>query len=64
MIQMRSSVLKVKKMADDYELLKPVRYAFMDSDEEMAPGVFCTEYSNGIKVIVDYNRETFEICNK
>ena len=62
--QMRSSVLKVKKMADDYELLKPVRYAFMDSHEETAPGVFCTEYSNGIKVIVDYNRETFEICNK
>jgi len=51
-------------MADDYELLKPVRYAFMDSHEETAPGVFCTEYSNGIKVIVDYNRETFEICNK
>lgn len=59
--QLRESVAKVKLMAEDYKALECVRFAFMDSHRQIQPGVFCTEYSNGISVTVDYNRETVEI---
>lgn len=59
--QLHDSVSRIKRMADDYELLKCVRYAFMDSHCELAPGVFRTTYSNGVSVTVDYNTEKFEI---
>ena len=50
-----------KVMADDYELLAPERYEFIDNHEEVADGVFVTTYSNGTKVTVDYNREEIKI---
>lgn len=59
--QLRAGVEAVRKMAADYELLKPVRYCFMESHEELAEGVFRTTYSNGTTVTVDYGAQTVDI---
>lgn len=56
--EMKESVAKIKLMSDDYEWLKEVRYAFMDSHNRISDGVYETVYSNGIKITVDYNTET------
>ena len=62
--QLKESVEKIKIMSEDYDLLKEERYAFMDNHEKIADGVFVTTYSNGTKVTVDYNNETFKIDRK
>ncbi|MBE7038400.1 MAG: hypothetical protein E7404_05825 [Ruminococcaceae bacterium] len=62
--QLKDSVSKIKIMSEDYDLLKEERYEFMDSHEKIADGVYVTTYSNGTKVTVDYNNETFKIERK
>lgn len=62
--QLNDSIASLKMMYDDYELLKDVRYCFMESHEKICNGVFATEYSNGTKVIVNYNNKTVKISNK
>lgn len=59
--QLKDSVTRIKRMSDDYDLLKPERFEFIDNHEEISENVYCTTYSNGTRVIVDYNKETFEI---
>lgn len=56
--EMVESVSKIKMMSEDYEWLKEVRYAFMQSHNKIADGVYETAYSNGIKVTVNYNDST------
>lgn len=56
--EMVESVSKIKLMSEDYEWLKEVRYAFMQSHNKIADGVYETAYSNGIKVTVNYNDST------
>ncbi len=60
--QLKDGVSKIKQMADDYDLLKEERFEFMESHEKISDGVFVTTYSNGTKVTVDYNNETFDIA--
>ena len=59
--QLKDSVEKIKIMRDDYDLLKPERYEFIEEHQEVSPGVFKTVYSNKTEVVVDYNKKTFEI---
>ena len=59
--QLRDSVSRIKRMGEDYDLMKNERYEFIDSHEEIAENVYCTTYSNGTRVVVDYNKEEFEI---
>ena len=59
--QLKESVRALKMMSDDYEMLKPVRYAYMEKHERLSDGVYETTYSNGIKVRVDYNRKTVDM---
>lgn len=59
--QLKESVSKIKQMADDYEMLKPERFEFIDEHCEVADGIFCTTYSNGTKITVNYNEGTFNI---
>ena len=59
--QLENSVKWAKQMADDYDQLKEERYEFIVNHEELSENVFCTTYSNGTKVIVDYNNETYKI---
>ncbi len=59
--QLSDSARRIKRMSEDYELMKNERFEFIDSHEEIAENVYCTTYSNGTRVIVDYNKEEFEI---
>lgn len=59
--QLQSSVNRIKVMAEDYELLAPERYEFIEEHKSIGENVFETVYANGTRVIVDYNKETFEI---
>lgn len=59
--QMVFSAKKVRQMTDDYRLMEPVRFAFMDNHEKVADGVFRTTYSNGESVTVDYNQATVKL---
>lgn len=59
--QLKDSVEKIKIMRDDYDLLKPERYEFIEEHQEVSHGVFKTVYSNKTEVVVDYNKKTFEI---
>ena len=56
--EMKESVAKIKLMSDDYEWLKEVRYAFMQSHNRISDGVYEIVYSNDIKITVDYNNST------
>ena len=62
--QLEDSVKRIKRMSDDYELMKNERFEFIDSHEEIGENVYCTTYSNGTRVIVDYNEEKFEIIRQ
>jgi hypothetical protein len=62
--QLSASVESLKTMYDDYQLLEAVRYCFMDSHKKISDGVFEIKYSNGVKIIVDYNSKTVKISNK
>ena len=56
--QLKDSVARMKQMADDYEALRCVRYAFMDNHEKIGPNAYRTTYSNGISIEVDYDLKT------
>lgn len=62
--QMRQSVAAVKQMEEDYELLRPVRYEFMEQHDQIGEGIFRTRYSNGVEVVVDYNTKSFRIAQE
>ena len=53
--EMKESVSKIRLMSQDYEWMKEVRYAFMESHNFISKDVYETKYSNGISVTVDYN---------
>lgn len=53
--EMYDSVSKIKLMSDDYDWMKEVRFAFMQSHNKISCGVYETVYSNGVKITVDYN---------
>lgn len=59
--QMRESVARVKRMADDYELLRSVRYEFMEQHDILGSGKYRTRYSNGVEIEVDYSAKAFRI---
>lgn len=58
---LRESIGRIKRMAEDYESMRQERYAFIEGHEKLDDGVYCTTYSNGTRVTVDYNKETFQI---
>ena len=62
--ELKESVAKIKQMADDYEWMREVRYAFMESHNKVTEGVYETAYSNGIKITVDYNSGTVAMDGK
>lgn len=52
--QLKDSVTAMKEMYDDYELMRPERYAYMQSHRQTGAQSFETVYSNGTRVTVDY----------
>jgi len=55
------SVSKIKEAYDQYEKMKHLQLEFIESHSEVAPGVTCTGYSNGQKVIVNYNEKPVKV---
>ncbi len=62
--QLISGVNKIKTMSDDYELLKEEMYEFIEEHKKISENVYETVYSNGTRVVVNYNTDTFEIIRK
>ena len=50
-----NAVSAIKLMQEDYDWMQEVRYAYMDKHTILQGGTTETEYSNGIKIVVDYN---------
>ena len=55
------SVACVKQVYDEYKERRYLQTEFMESHELVAPGVAEITYSDGSKIIVDYNKETYEL---
>lgn len=62
--KMTDSVVRIKKVYDDFNSMLPERFEFMERHEEVADGGVITEYSNGTGVFTDYNSETVRIERK
>ena len=58
--ELKSSVANIKKGYDVYQKLKHLQLEFIESHEELAPGVHRTGYSNGESVVVNYTGKPFE----
>lgn len=58
---MAKSVSRMKELYDDYEKLSYLQYEFMEKHKEITENVFETTYSDGTKIIVDYNNETYRL---
>lgn len=54
--ELKSAVARIKEGYDAWQKVKHLQLEFVESHEEVAPGVFRTGYSNGASVTVDYNR--------
>jgi hypothetical protein len=59
--ELSESIKAIKKMDEDYQSFKHLQYEFIVNHEKLEEGVFCTTYSNGTKVTVDYNTKSYEI---
>ena len=58
--ELKASVAKVKEGYDVYRRLRHLQLEFVESHDELAPGVFRTGYSNGEAVVVNYTSEPFD----
>jgi hypothetical protein len=59
--QLAASVASIKRGVDAYRDLARLQYRFIDRHAEVAPGVFLTQYDDGTKVYVNYNKEAASI---
>ena len=51
----------LKEVYEEYEALKHLQYEFMENHEKLADGVYCTTYSDGTQIIVDYNEKKYTV---
>jgi len=56
---LKESVNLIKKMYDEYQKLSYLQTEFMESHEEIEENVFEITYSDGSKIIVDYNENKY-----
>jgi hypothetical protein len=59
--QLAASVAAIKRGVDAYHDLARLQYRYIDRHAEAAPGVFLTQYDDGTKVYVNYNKEAASI---
>ena len=57
--ELKASVARIKEGYDIYQGLKHLQLEFIESHEEIAPGVFRTGYSNGESVVVNYTDRAY-----
>lgn len=60
---MERSVSALKTVYGDYEKLSYLQYEFMENHEEVSDRVFETTYSDGTKIIVDYNKLEYKLVS-
>ena len=58
--ELKASVAKIKEGYDVYQRLKHLQLEFVESHDELAPGVYRTGYSNGESVVVNYTDKPFD----
>lgn len=58
--ELSAAVAKIKEGADLYARFVHLQYEFIDNHERLAEGVFCTSWSNGASLIVNYTDEPFD----
>lgn len=58
---MEASVKGLKVLSEDFKKLSFLQFEFMEKHEMISENVFETTYSNGAKIIVDYNNLTYKI---
>jgi len=61
--ELKRAVSKIKQGYDVYQKLKHLQLEFVESHEELAPGVYRTGYSNGESVVVNYTDKPFEYAD-
>lgn len=61
--ELENAVTAIKKGYDVYQKLKHLQFEFLENHQELSPGVFRIDYSNGEAVIVDYNKEEWKLAN-
>lgn len=49
----------IKEAYDEYQPLKYLQYEFLESHDQLAPGVFATRYSDGSETVVNYSDKEF-----
>ena len=59
--KLRQSVAWMKEGYDEYLRRNDLQYEFMDRHEQIAEGVWKTTYSNGVKMICNYNSSTITV---
>ena len=57
--ELKRAVAKIKQGYDVYQKLKHLQLEFIESHEELAPGVYRTGYANGESVVVNYTKQPF-----
>ena len=57
--ELKRAVAKIKQGYDVYQKLKHLQLEFVESHEELVPGVFRTGYANGESVVVNYTKQPF-----
>jgi hypothetical protein len=57
---LKQAVVGLKRVYDDFQKLKHLQLEFIDGHNQLADGVFETLYSNGERVVVNYNDVTFQ----
>ena len=62
--KMRQGVKWMKEGYDEFAGRSHLQFCFMDRHEKIADGVFCTTYSNGESVVVNYTDNAFEYRGK
>ena len=55
------SLDKIKAMYDEYNKLNYLQYETMDKHEKVCDNVYRVTYSDGTKITVDYNKNTYEV---
>lgn len=59
--KLRQSVRWVKEGCDEYDRRSDLQFAFMDRHETVRPGLVRVTYSNGAKMLVNYNSASEEL---
>lgn len=58
--EMADGIRKLKKEYDFYKTISDLQFEFMEEHEEIAEGVVCSRYSDGSRLLINYNETEFD----